>query len=620
MATTVTLTDGTTTLALNDGSVLTVRTRTLRFPPPAPLRSMSGPNLSRDGQGMIARTFSNRTVTMEIVMDGSSTSLETSFKNVQKMLRLAREYEQFGAGSRMELQYKRGSGTQYNFQVLDGVFDQGAESQGPALTVATHVIGILTLTCKPFAEGTAIEVENYVKDPSFEIAGTPKADWCPQGTSTRDTTLAKFGLASGKIDTNGGNSAGWSQRTPAGTFAEGDVVSLGYWRKITENSVTASKSDALNAHLIFENSSNATITDNALNEAGGVTDSDFVHKQILNKTAPANTDHVRLRLLQSVQTGGSEDITGYYDGVVLAKGSTISCTFVSSRYLGNHFDDNAQCHTNYIDIYCTPGDVPGALQVKLYENEAHTKIYLGAREAGRMLDTVFLEAECFTGLACAGGCTNSHAGTGNTNVAASTTAASPLVVTEELATPPNGAFRVLVRGQCGAVSCSDIHMGVGYSEGGVTQTPSTCSQYVDMGGIGIYELGSLQIPAKSTPDNQTQAPFTIRLAMHNSDCTQGNTQVDYMMLLPVDVGFGIIGSKASSRDVVLMDSESDQRALALLNTSDVIQSYPPCQQSNPPGAHPCGTRIYAISDNGSADIADGWTVGVRIVPRYLQVI
>jgi alpha-ketoglutarate-dependent taurine dioxygenase len=95
--------------------------------------------------------------------------------------------------------------------------------------------------------------------------------------------------------------------------------------------------------------------------------------------------------------------------------------------------------------------------------------------------------------------------------------------------------------------------------------------------------------------------------------------VDWVWLVPVDFGSAFISSKTSATDVVFVDGRSELRALALLNTSSVIQSYPDAQGGDPPQVHPEGTRLSFASDDGAADIADGWTMSITYLPRYLSV-
>ena len=93
------------------------------------------------------------------------------------------------------------------------------------------------------------------------------------------------------------------------------------------------------------------------------------------------------------------------------------------------------------------------------------------------------------------------------------------------------------------------------------------------------------------------------------------------MLQPVDFG-SVTMTKTSATDVVMVDGISKLKTTLLVDTSatPVVQSVPADQGGDPSQVHPDGTRIYAASDDGAADIADGWTVSVTIQPRFLSVI
>ena len=94
--------------------------------------------------------------------------------------------------------------------------------------------------------------------------------------------------------------------------------------------------------------------------------------------------------------------------------------------------------------------------------------------------------------------------------------------------------------------------------------------------------------------------------------------LDWVMLMPIDFG-SLYLSKTSGTDVILSDSISDLRTAILLDASDVVQSIPSTQGGDPPMIHPDGTRLYFVSDDGAADIDDGWKMTVRVEPRFLSV-
>jgi hypothetical protein len=627
MAIVLQLTDGTTTVDLNDGSIITARTATWTFPRPPIRRSASGGNLSRHGGSVTAKTYANRIIAGQLVIDGSSTGLETTFGKIEEILRKAREYELTGAGSRVQLKFQRTGGTIFFFDIVDGDFDAGPESYGPALTVSSHTFSAIRLEAKPFATSAAETIENYALDPSFEVAGTALADWNEDkacdicATGTRVTTHNKFGAASLRINVT--DSVGATRRynrqmhTKAASFAAGDTVSAGVWMFVTAFNDMTHFRLRIQAHNAGHGGLGSIIN----NEVTAV-QSDWTHIKIENQTAPSLTDHY-LVMLEGIAGAANATGNAYFDGVYIGKGATVPTTWISGRDVANHFDDNGQDHINYIDIYCTPGEVPAKLQVKAYENEAHNAFWAGARQAGRMTDSgLYHEGEGFTGLACCSNALSSAGKRGSVTVNNCETASSPLVVTKAIATPPVGTYKVLSRITTSA-NCF-LSVGMGFSYGGITQDPSVASEYVDVNAgacaVKIYDLGHLTIPPTTTPENQTTGTYTLRMAAYNRTGTNRVMYVDWVHLLPVDLGYGVIGSKTSSRDVVMLDSESEIGAVSLLDTSSVIQSYPANQFTNPPNAHPEGTRISMVADDGCADIADGWKVAVRITPQYLDVI
>jgi len=89
--------------------------------------------------------------------------------------------------------------------------------------------------------------------------------------------------------------------------------------------------------------------------------------------------------------------------------------------------------------------------------------------------------------------------------------------------------------------------------------------------------------------------------------------------MPVDFGSAYV-SKTDAADVVLFDSMSQIKGAYLLNTSDVVQSFPSNQLGKPPEVHPDGTRVYFLGQNGNYTQADTFTVSVTYRPRFLHVM
>jgi hypothetical protein len=201
-------------------------------------------------------------------------------------------------------------------------------------------------------------------------------------------------------------------------------------------------------------------------------------------------------------------------------------------------------------------------------------------------------------------------------------ASTPVVKTKAIASPSEGLFRVLTRAANPDGTTWNLSMGYGY--GDITKTPSVAIDYTQIASsltaFHILDIGSLTIPPIELPIGTTMGPYTPRLAFYKdvADGAVVDLDVDWVFFLPADEGF-IYVSKTSATDVVLVDSRSKFKGVSLVNTSDVLQSVPADQAGTAPTAHPGGTRLYCVSDNGAADIADGWKAKITLLPRYLHV-
>ena len=201
--------------------------------------------------------------------------------------------------------------------------------------------------------------------------------------------------------------------------------------------------------------------------------------------------------------------------------------------------------------------------------------------------------------------------------------AGPFILTKAIATPPNGTYRVLAR-----LRSPDGHafkVGMGYSYGGVTSDPNQNDHYTAVAttdtAFSIKTIGVITIPPVQTPTGGTEATLTLRLAIYHDDdtvATDIDLDFDWVFLLPVDDGMAYV-NKTSAADVVWADSRSTLQAIYIMDSSDVVQSIPANQLGRPPEAHPDGTRLYFVSDDGNADIDDAFTVKVTYLPRHLQV-
>jgi hypothetical protein len=191
------------------------------------------------------------------------------------------------------------------------------------------------------------------------------------------------------------------------------------------------------------------------------------------------------------------------------------------------------------------------------------------------------------------------------------------------------------------LNADDFQFGVGYTYGAfnlldLTDPDTTSFVGLPSASMGvnvvssrtIIDLGTVTIPPISTPDNQTAASFVLSIFEHfdyllitgSNVGQEWEWDLDFVMLMPVDFGANYV-SKTSGSDVILLDSMSDTKGLYLLNTSDVVQSFPTNQLGRSPEVHPNGTRIYMLAQT-SSDYTVGAqsTVSVTYRPRFLHVM
>lgn len=394
MALSLKLTDGTTELDLL-GSVYGARRNTLDFGTPDLLRAMHG-NIFQSSWGMTGHARGRRTVNMQLrVLSSTLADLTGALTDLQDALERTRSYAQFSIGTRWVLEYDPGTGITYSLGVQDGVFLQPPTDRNTNLRATNpHIAGgSLVLECDPFWEGPEETVENYVADPSFEVAGTPLADHTENitatGTTAQDSTQAKYGDKSLKlVMTNAGGSGEVVERTQVLLDVDGgETWSFAVWFHVTE--LTSCKAVLVALY----------------NDSGGPTEStverttitsDWVQVRLEGELVPGDATQVTLKYrLES--TAASATGAGYVDGLMAVEASTIPTAFVSGRAIKNHFDDDGQAHIPYIDIHPNAGDVPAKVQLKLTEAEAHTKVFIGARHAGRQYDDgLYHEGEDFS--------------------------------------------------------------------------------------------------------------------------------------------------------------------------------------------------------------------------------
>ena len=664
MAWTLQLLNNDTTLDLNDGTAYSARPGFLAPPPPVRV-ARGGASLFRHGSDITERVYANRNVSVVLRIHGTSQdNLIANILAVNSLLERAAEYATSGLGSQVKLRRKwEGATNQVDFYVLSGTLALGDEFGTVHSQNTTFANAVLRLTCEPFAYGAEETIENYVADPGFEVAGTALADWTSNhtgsGTSARDTSVKKDGNSSLKLVMTSSSSGQVIERYQVLADVDAaEVWSFQCWVRV----------DALSDCKVVMELDYNTGTDVETSTTTVNADS-FVKLTANNNTVPGSVTQVTLRIRLEA-TDASATGTVYIDNVIAVLASAVPVAWASSRDVANSGADDAQASVNYIDILDVPGDVPALLQVRILETTAHVEFWAGARHAGRMYDDLWLEGEDGTGVTIRAianltetpGASNSSSDysdgaaresqlyVSGAGMAAINSAETWFRHDFTIATPPSGQFRVLIGAfakngqgdsQTQTLNADDFQFGVGYTYGAFNLLDLTDPDTASFVGLPsesmgvnttsnrtIIDIGTVTIPPISTPDNQTPASFVLSIFEHFDYLliTDGNVgqewewDIDFVMLLPVDFGANYV-SKASGSDVILLDSMSDTKGLYLLNTSDVVQSFPSNQLGRSPEVHPNGTRIYMLAQT-SSDYTVGAqsTVSINYRPRFLHVM
>ncbi len=501
------LTNSDKTVDLNDATSHAVLKNGFQAPPPGLRTTFAGVgNLFRSGARLQAHAYENRTVLLEIEVQGSSTDvLATNVQDVHNMLRRAVEFAQFGFGSQVQLKFQWNSATTpVFFNVLTGTFDAvGPGSHGVELVVNTRLQRRrLVLVCEPFAVGSQETVENHLRDAGIEVAGTALADWTEDatstGTSARDTGRRVEGAASLKLVMTDSLSGGEHEsRYQERTAAAAEAWSVGVYADFTALSNTVAV-----LHAQFRDATGPLLEEEDLIDT---VNTNAEQLKIENMVAPTGTTLIRYWLeLRATDV----DATGtlYYDQCIAVKATTVPVAWASGREVMNHFDDNGQLHINYLDLEDIPGDEVAALQIKATENEAHTGFWCGNRHAGRQRDAgIFHEGEGFAGLGTVSDANSSDANYGETAVrvifdaasSGSSTASTSKTQSHTVASQENRLLLVFVE-------CSDAGertpSGVTYNAVAMTQVGSTVTN-------GDRSVSVWRLVAPATGANDVVATF-----------------------------------------------------------------------------------------------------------------
>ena len=392
------LTDGVNTADLNDGTSYGVSD--FRAPVPQLRGHYAGAGSPfRPGRTLIGEPLhENRIVVVDLNIVGTSRdNLLANIAAIEAQVRRAHEYATGLASSRMQLKVQWDSATNAGFfNVVSASLDaigEGSHRGNVLVGSSTLLRRRLILECSPYITlASDIVIQNYIRDPSFEVAGTALADWTESktatGTTGQDATQSKYGSKSLKLEmTAAGSSGQVIERNQVLTDVDAaEVWSWGVWVNVT----------ALGAECKFVFEIDPDGDGASASAERTTTTSGWMQLPLPGETVPAGATQVTVRVY--LESTGTSTPTGvvYVDGLLGDEQATLPDVWVSCREVSNHFDDNAQLHTSYLDIENVPGDVSALMQIRIAEDEVHTDVWVGARVASRRADAgIWHEGEDF---------------------------------------------------------------------------------------------------------------------------------------------------------------------------------------------------------------------------------
>ena len=502
MAYTLELSDGTTTYSLLDGAnTFGAKWNTLNIGVPEAARA-TAQSILRTGFDITAHAYSKRTIQFLMSVTGTSiANLTTNVQNITDAIRKARVWAITGLGSKWRLKYNPGgTAKDVYFTIRDGVVTIPPGALNASNLAATPAIMTnvgITLTCDPLAEGDSETIENFVEDAGFEVAGTALADWTESktatGTTAIETSIKKHGKQSLKLVMTAGSSGQVIQRSQTLVDVDaGETWSYQVWVRVDE--LTQCK-------VVLEVDYTGGTPDVEV-ATTAVDSTQFVKLTSAGLVAPSGTTSISLRLRLEA-TGASPTGTAYFDSVIAVEAATVPETWVASRAVYNNMVDDDQRGVNHIDIHDVLGDHPAKLQLKLTENENHTKLWAGARHSTRQYDAgVRHEGEDFaTWTSEPSDGTASDGNYGQHRLlsiafdavsSGGAVAATSLTISHVVGTGPNRYLIVGVRVDDGVETTPS---GVTYDSVTMTQIGSTVSN-----GVGSVSMWKLINPNSGTAD------------------------------------------------------------------------------------------------------------------------
>ena len=513
-------------LDLNDGNTYAIQDSSM---PPPPLRSVfGGDNIFRDGSSFIEKKYNNRVITLTVLIRADShANLRTAIRAL---------YEECVKDSNTLVYRPVGctdTADNLTFDILGpATVDIPASPDG--MWQGYMVSGaVISLTAKPFARGAEVQLQNQVKNASFQQDtngdGVPDY-WAAGGTATitRDTAHRKYGIRSAHLVGAADQDALTNNDVAEITVSATDTHAFTCWAYVREGTLKMAVKNA---------STFAIIESTSATPNGGWTRYSF--------TFTPGTTLIYVDFLQD----GATNVDAFIDGVYTGTHDTVPAGWCSYMELVNHTDNDAG-DVGYFDVADVPGDVPAGCRFAFLPGtgDVGRRVILAVKEGDEaLLFSHIWEAEDIVAslpAQCAE--QNEATASGGKCVRFTPTAADQDNEldfnlwsgwgTTELMKTYAGSYFIYARVMANA---SVVDFGIKVR----TFVNASWSDWTDevtdlpMNQWGMVNLGRVDLPPGDVPEDWSV--YDLRVDVNLRGITGNNTlDVDYIWLVPADgVGF-----------------------------------------------------------------------------------
>lgn len=585
------LSDGVTTIDLYQGAGVRVKAGGLDLQLPRANVDILTSEWA-DNPKLAAVNYEQRDITCTVHLQGATaTTLKTVIREILRLLTDAEAYNLTGYGSKVYLEYQWGDtdGQSIYFDVLRGELGLPRDFLTRPLENGYILNAPLKLTCKPFGRYTNQDVapatlNNFQSAYDYNLGyltgyDTPDSvfgvNWKAQTfTPGADINLRKVALYLGV--------AGVPAATTLGVYATAAGLPTG--APMATATVTLTSLSALGAVWVT-----ATFAANVALSSG------VVYALVLScPTGGAGTCPRWGYDSGGATYAGGERCTSGDSGATWAAGAGTDFLFAVLT---------SEAQVNYQDVTTDEsyGDVPAKLYQKLVPSGAagSAKTWIAKRSGSRQTDDLWIEGEevtAFTDIQAKPNMVFEYLPESGLaggialrsiyirQVPATNTTGDYARLDFDIATPPRGAYRVLMRCRVThttPANFAEMKWGLGYVYGGLTKAPAIAAgeYYINTANNtwDILDLGLLSIPPIAESEIVTNGAFQLRVHCYESLALGPIPPVywdlDWIFLLPIDEGVAIIGSVVNTGRIA-MDGITDPPNIFILDSSDLVSTFP----------------------------------------------